>query len=434
VEPACQQRDRDASPANLPPRDTRLRVSVSWTLCGNVVYAACQWGIVVAMAKLGTPTTVGAFAYATAFTAPILLFFNLQLRAVQATDAAGAFHFGSYLALRAITTIFAAAAIGVACLMTPTQEAGIAIILVIASAKCVESLSDVLFGLFQRHERMDLIATSMMAKGALSVISVSIVLAGTGSVTWACLGLAGSWFLVLIAFDVRWARRLLRPERLTAHFRVAQLLSLTKVALPLGIAMLLISLNTNIPRYFIQRSLGTYQLGVFAAVTYLLVAGTTVVSALGQSATPRLAGFATRGELPAFVRLVWRLLAVVSLVGLAGIVLAVVAGPSVLRLVYRSEYVTAAGVLVVSCVAATASFLASILGYALTAIRSYKAQAPLSAAVVGCTAVACWGLIPRYGLMGAAVAVLVSSSAQLAGLAWLLSRTVARRKVVACAQ
>jgi hypothetical protein len=38
-----------------------LRKNFSWTFVGNVVYAACQWGILVALAKLGTPEMVGQF-------------------------------------------------------------------------------------------------------------------------------------------------------------------------------------------------------------------------------------------------------------------------------------------------------------------------------------------------------------------------------------
>ena len=38
-----------------------LRINFLWTLGGNVVYAASQWGILVVLAKLGTPQMVGEF-------------------------------------------------------------------------------------------------------------------------------------------------------------------------------------------------------------------------------------------------------------------------------------------------------------------------------------------------------------------------------------
>src|SRR5207249_10179214 len=78
-----------------PPRLT-LRVNFLWTLAGNVIYAACQWGILVALAKLGTPQMVGEFALALAVTAPILIGAGLSLRSVPVTDALGEYEFRDY--------------------------------------------------------------------------------------------------------------------------------------------------------------------------------------------------------------------------------------------------------------------------------------------------------------------------------------------------
>ena len=39
------------------PHRLTLRMNFLWTLAGNVVYAACQWGILVVLAKLGTLQT-----------------------------------------------------------------------------------------------------------------------------------------------------------------------------------------------------------------------------------------------------------------------------------------------------------------------------------------------------------------------------------------
>jgi len=68
------------------------------------VYAGCQWLVLIVLAKLGSPAMVGQFALALAVTAPVMLFFSLQLREVQATDAARAYSFREYLGLRAIST------------------------------------------------------------------------------------------------------------------------------------------------------------------------------------------------------------------------------------------------------------------------------------------------------------------------------------------
>src|ERR1700722_789398 len=81
-----------------------LRTNFSWTLAGNLVYAGCQWGMLVVLAKLGSPQLVGQFALGLAVTAPVIMLSNLQLRGVLATDAREEHTFSDYLELRLVTT------------------------------------------------------------------------------------------------------------------------------------------------------------------------------------------------------------------------------------------------------------------------------------------------------------------------------------------
>src|SRR5271157_5932336 len=75
-----------------------LRGNFTWTFAGNVVYSRSQWGMLMVLAKLGSPEMVGQFALGLAVTTPIIMFANLQLRGVQATDARREYRFGHYLA------------------------------------------------------------------------------------------------------------------------------------------------------------------------------------------------------------------------------------------------------------------------------------------------------------------------------------------------
>jgi len=56
-----------------------LHRNFSWAFAGNVIYCACQWGILTILAKLGSVEMVGQFALALAITTPVALFFQFQL-------------------------------------------------------------------------------------------------------------------------------------------------------------------------------------------------------------------------------------------------------------------------------------------------------------------------------------------------------------------
>ena len=55
-----------------------LRSNFVWILTGNLVYAACQWGMIVALAKLGSSFMVGQFSLGLAIATPVLKFTNLH--------------------------------------------------------------------------------------------------------------------------------------------------------------------------------------------------------------------------------------------------------------------------------------------------------------------------------------------------------------------
>src|SRR5213080_1139778 len=90
-----------------------LRVNFSYAVIGNLTYAACQWGILVALAKLGTVEMVGQYAYALAVTTPLFLLANLQLNALQITDDPSNYLFRDYLSIRFATCVVASVIVGV---------------------------------------------------------------------------------------------------------------------------------------------------------------------------------------------------------------------------------------------------------------------------------------------------------------------------------
>lgn len=405
-----------------PPIERSLTLNMSWTFAGNVVYAACQWGMLVALAKLGSPEMVGRFAFALAVTAPVFMLTNLQLRAVQATDMTDRFAFADYLGLRTLCTGLALCIIaGFACFSHCSFTIA-AVIVVVGAAKGFESISDAIYGLVQRHERMDLIARSMMLKGLISIVAFTFAIALTGRLVLGAAALAGAWCVTLCTYDFGLARRFAgigrwagsRPA-FVPRFPLRTLPKLIWLSLPLGITMMLGSLNTNVPRYFIEHYTGTRALGFFAAIAYLMVAGNLVINAVGQSATPRLAFRYVSGDVGAFRALLLKLCGVAVVPGGIGILIAMLAGKPVLQLLYRAEYGSYSGVFTLLMIAAAIGYVASIMGYGMTAARIFKPQPALLAAVVLILLVACFCWVPDYGLRGAAFALILAAIAQLAG-------------------
>jgi len=412
-----------------------LRLNFFWTFAGNIVYAGCQWCMLMVLAKVGTPDMVGQFSLGLAVTAPLIMLANLQLRTVQATDAKGEYCFCDYLALRLFTTVLVLIVIVVIVMISRYSLNTALVIIAIGLAKCFEAVSDIFYGVLQQHERMDRIAISMMSKGLFSLISLGITVYFTNSVFWGAIALGGAWAVILLGYDVRSGAIVLgegarsglwlpMPAVLRPRWDANTLCQLAWLALPLGVVMMFISLNANIPRYFVQRQLGEYGLGIYSAMAYLVVAGGTVIGALGQSASPKLARYYAAQDWASFNKLLGKLFVLGAGVGVAGILVALIGGGFLLSILYTPEYAQEVDVLVWLMVGAALSYVASFAGYGMTAARCFKLQLPLFVAVTLVSVSSAAWLVPRYGLMGAALAVNISNLFQLAGSMFMLGLAV----------
>jgi O-antigen/teichoic acid export membrane protein len=415
-----------------------LRSNFVWILAGNIVYAACQWGAIVALAKLGSSYVVGQFSLGLAIATPVLMLTNLHLRAVQATDARRLSSFGEYLRLRAFMTFCGLTVIGgIACFGNYASQTAM-VILAVAFAKAIETLSDIHYGLFQLNDRLDQIGRSMMARGALSVFALSTGLYLTHNIVWACWGLALVWLAVLIFFDWRRGRRFwsVEPAVGSAPVRLMERQwRLMRTALPLGISTTMAALNLNMPRYFIHTRMGENQLGIYSAMAYATVAMILVSDSLGHCAIPRLSRLYSAGQLPEFRRLLLKLVAAGAILGLSGLAASQIMGVRLLTLVYGREYAAHYRVFVLLILATAIHCVACMFTSAITSARCFRIQVPLYVLVAGSNALACAFWIPAAGLAGGAAAMAVAAVVHLvlgvaivSSLLWSRSKPAAVRE------
>ncbi len=388
-------------------RPLSLRSNFAWVVAGNAVYALCQWGMIVALAKFGSSFMVGQFSLGLAVVTPVIMFSNLNLRSVQATDARRQYRFAEYLRLRLALTAAGLLAIAAIVRFGAYQPGTAAVILALALAKGVESLSDIHYGLFQLNDRLDQTGRSMILRGILAVIALSAGLYLTGSVFWGCMWMALSWVLTLLLFDARHGRRMVACTEGPAGGPREPLLKLRLllVALPLGIVTTIATLNFHMPRYFIHALKGEHELGIFSALAYATGSLTIVGDSLATSAVPRLSRLYAGNRLAEYRTLLLRLVSAGGVIGVCGLALARSTGAWLLRVFYNADYAAHAGIFTVLMAAAALHFVASMLTSGITSARCFGIQVPLYLLVAGATAWGCAEWVPAQGMAGAALGV-----------------------------
>ena len=400
-----------------------FRSNFLWMLAGNVIFAGCQLGMIVALAKLGSSVMVGQFSLGLAIATPVLMFTNLHLRAVQATDATRLYSFGEYLQLRFVMSSLAIAAIAALTWIEGIPHRTAMVVVAVALAKGRETLSDIHYGLFQLHDRLDQTGRSMMLRGVFSVIALSAGLYLTRDVFWGSLAIALVWLLALIGWDFRQGCRFTARSPQFKRFpdvtnlwrvwsgrqRVRRQWGLVCLSVPLGVVTTLASINLNMPRYFIAAKMGENGFGIFSALAYATIGLTLISDSLGSCAIPQLARLYAGGHIAEFQVILFKLGTLSGGLGLAALGTAQLVGKRLLALFYGAEYAASSAAFVLLVLAAAIHCVAGVLSSGMTAARRFRIQVPMFAAVTAATAAACYVLVPSHGLTGAALGMIAGA-------------------------
>lgn len=432
-----------APPARAPGR--RLRVNLLYAVAGTVVFNSGRFVALVLISKFASPEILGKFNWSLSTTAPVVLFFMLCLRSVHISDSTNLYAFGTFRVARYACMILAA----VVLLPVPLWKCWnrpdpvfVLIFLGVGAGKVIDALGEIHWGLYQKEERMDLVALVSGIRGLLMMVAFLL----GPPVVWYLIyergvlpedslgyGTAGAviltavcWALVVWRMDARYGRRMRHYDTV---WRWADVRTLIVRALPLGIVILLMTLTVAIPRWVIEATYedeGFYYLGFFAALTYVVVAGNLITTQLGHTASNRLAQ-SFRDSLRRFLVLLVKLEALACAVGIGMLLVAYFFGQWLLRVVYRPEYAAYHSEFMIIVVAQCVMLVSSILGFATTQMRVFWFQAFLWTLLCGVAwGVSVW-LVPADPIRGGAYTMLVVALVQLGAYAVAVLYGVSRR-------
>lgn len=387
-----------------------LKSNFSWNFLGNLVFAIGQWSILAILTRMIAVEYVGNYSYAVAFSAPIVLFFEMQLRALQVTDVNEEYTFGDYFGLRIVSSILCLIVVFLLSLYTRSSYQIILLISSVTLMKLIDSIADILYGVFQKEERMNFIAISRIIKGITIVISFSITLWYSRNIVVSILAVTFMKGIVVVFYDLNKVRL---SENITPSFDSVNFRELFISSLPLGVMSMLTSLDANIPKYVIEHFEGFDSLGYYSALSYINIAGGQMITAVSQAATPRLSKLYNMKDKNPFKVLLLKLTLIGFLLGLISVLFIVLFGRQFITILYGSSYAQYMNVFIVMMFAGAINYTSSFLGNAMTAARAFKIQPFLGIIWVVTSLVFSVLLIPDFGLMGAAIALVISALIKL---------------------
>lgn len=402
-----------------------------WVSLGHGSYLGCQWLMVFAFAKLGGPDVVGAYAFGLAVSAPIIMLANMHLRELHASDAGGEYLLQERMALRVTALAVGLGCIALLCWSLSWGIALSAVVMAVACAKTIESVAELGYGALQVQQRFRGLARAQIIRGLFGLTCGVVGFLLSHDVLIAILGLIAGWLSTFVLHDIPTLLRAIpHHDGLLPRCRSERFWSLMRQAGPMGIAGGLNTLTLMSANYAIHLYHDSAALGFYVTVGYLLLPINILILALGQAAVPRLASAFHRGDAPTILRLVLKVSAVALTVGLIAIVISLFLGSRLLSAVYGPDWGHLGTVLVVLAIASLLQWLATVCGFAVTAMRQLVHQ--LSIAIVTCvvSVVSSFALVPTYGLLGAGWSLILTSLTLLMGYLWLFGRSYRQLRTV----
>ena len=369
---------------------------------GSLLFALSQWCLLAVYARLGGRFELGRYAYALAVVSPIMIFAQLGLRQLLVTDIEERYTKHEYLTHRLLSLLAAYVAIIAAAIVVPNVAEEIWVVMSIALAKSIDNVGDIVYGFHQRKRDLSPVALSLATRGVFGAIAGAVCYAISNSLVLSVLATAAVWLVVLVVLD-------LRALFVNKHYQISdmranpgsRLLGLTKHCLPIGLGAAVVTLNVNVPRYFIEHNWGKDTLGTFAALAHFISAGGIVISSLWKSASSLLATHYYSRRVHHYVNLLLKLVCTSISLGLIGYVLVLFVGDQVVVAIYGDQFDGLGNLFEITAFVALISFSSAILFSALTTVRRARYMPIISCSSLAVNVIVCFLLVPKFGAEGA---------------------------------
>lgn len=401
----------------------RIRKLLGWGVTGQVTYVLSQFVLLFGLTRFATIEDVGFFGLASSIAVPIVFFFQLGAQVNAAASRNAGFAFSDFkrlilLSLGAGYLVLAAFGWG---LLTGTA---FSILLIFGAAKTVECYSGFCYGILQRHDRMDLVAKSLVLRGVTAATLFVAILALGGPIELAFIGHLVVLTAMAVLLDHRRARREAAASGDVEPASWTRIGALLRSSLPLGANNSLANVQGNAPRYAIVWLFDLTALGYFTVVAYAMQAMSTVTMAATQSMIARFNFYIAEGKRQALYRTLAKYFVLVTGIILVSVAAAVIVGDQILQAVFGPDYGGLGTLLAICVFAAGIRSVVQVLEACLVAARRFRVLVliRLGSALLAVPTCVAGGMIG--GLNGVAVGLCVGLILHGAGLAIALSRQI----------
>ena len=380
-----------------------IGANITWNAVGNFVYLFLQWVLTYVVVRILGYEEAGVFSLATALGNSFYCVAYYSMRNYQVSDVSNEFSESTYLLSRYATSAVSLVLCCGFALVANYPLGTFACIMAFMMFRISEAISDVYQGMMQKRSRMDYVGISFLLRGVLCFAAFTLVVVVSGNLMMSIAAMAASSYAVVLTYDRAHGLR----ERVS-NTSMGMVGKLLRVCLPLAVYGFLFNTMVQIPRLFIEGTLGTEQLGYYTTVAMPVVVVQVSASFFFAPLVTPMAERINSGDLPGFSSIVKKVLLFIAALSVVAAIVFGLLGEPALILAFGESIAPYSYLLppLVACTVLTG--LALFLAAVIVVVRRLRALLVSSAVCFLLTLVGSLPFINAFGLNGASFILIVS--------------------------
>lgn len=401
----------------------KLKSNFLWNTFGSLFYFFTQWLISVLIIKIsGDYSDAGLYALAMSVSSVFALISNYSIRQFQVSDIENKFQASEYVSHRIANIAVTFFICLIFCVLCNYNIDKILIIAAFMLFKLTESFTDVLHGIDQKHERMDIVGISFIIRGFFSLAAFITAYYFLNDLFIALVLMFLVSLILAVLFDLIKSKGLCGIKW---QLSIKKYFELCKCCFSPFIFGLCTSVITTAPRMVLENSFGQEILGIFSSIA---MPAMIVQVSVSYIFTPFVTLFTEHyyKKDKRFIKTYYFMLLIIIILGIITVFIVNYIGEYLLVLIFNKDIAVYSHLLVPTIIC---SFLTGIVWFLYTIlviIRRMNMILIMSISGVVLSAGASFFIIPAFGIDSVNYILITSYLFMIAMTLIYIHRIVAR--------
>jgi O-antigen/teichoic acid export membrane protein len=240
-----------------------MKYNLIWNAFGNIIYLGCQWLMTVIVTRIAGYEDAGVLSLAMSISATFQTVALFGIRNYQVSDVNKKFSDSDYVSFRIFTCLAALLLCMIFSVINRYSFTQLTAIALFMTYRLSESFADVLHGIAQNNDHLDIAGKAFAMKGAATIV---MFLAGyylLGSLNGGLLLLAAGSWAITIFYDMRLVKKL---SDFRVYFSPSKLSGLAINTVVLCIYMFAASAIATIPKFVLEKECDSEVLGIYSSI------------------------------------------------------------------------------------------------------------------------------------------------------------------------